>query len=391
MLRVTGGLPAALSRVREIGPLVEERAHEAEQLGRLTDDVVEAFHETGLLRVLLPSDLGGFGLTIPESVEVFRAMSERDASAGWLHAILGNGPLFGAFVTQAAFEEVFAAPRAVMAGSLNPLGGVAEPVPGGYRFTGRATNVSGCRHATWLMAGAWVHRDGERSWIDGRPEMTAGLLPMEGITIVDTWDTAGMRATGSDDCVYRDVFVPEERTFAWPEPAPRRDAGPVGDIPMHVQLGGGIAATVVGAARGALDRFIELAVAKRPTANAGVLADRSFAQMVVGEGRGLLLAAEDTLAAGIEDIWAQGSRGDPFDTEARVRLRLRMVTAARLGLRVVDLVNDAAGMSGIRRPGPLERAWRDVHTAVQHVLLSVSCLEVAGRLLLGRDPESAVI
>jgi alkylation response protein AidB-like acyl-CoA dehydrogenase len=388
---VSGGLRAALSRVEEIGPLVEGRAHDAEQLGRLTADVVEAFHETGLLRVLLPPDLGGYGLTIPESVEVFRAMSARDASAGWLHAILGNGPLFGAFVTQSAFEEVFAAPRAVMAGSLNPLGGVAEPVPGGFRFSGRATNVSGCRHATWLMAGAWVHRDGEKSWVDGRPEMIAGLLPMDGITVVDTWNTAGMRATGSDDCVYREVFVPEERTFAWPEPPARRDAGPVGNIPMHVQLGGGIAATVVGAARGALTRFVELAGAKRPTANAGVLADRSYAQMVVGEGEGLLLAAEDTLAAGIADIWAQGSRAEAFDTAARVRLRLRMVTAARLAVRVVDQINDAAGMAGIRRPGPLERAWRDVHTATQHVLLSVSRLEVGGRLLLGLDPESSVI
>lgn len=388
---MSGGLRAALSRVEEIGPLVEGRAHDAEQLGRLTADVVEAFHETGLLRVLLPPDLGGYGLTIPESVEVFRAMSARDASAGWLHAILGNGPLFGAFVTQSAFEEVFAAPRAVMAGSLNPLCGVAEPVPGGFRFSGRATNVSGCRHATWLMAGAWVHRDGEKSWVDGRPEMIAGLLPMDGITVVDTWNTAGMRATGSDDCVYREVFVPEERTFAWPEPPARRDAGPVGNIPMHVQLGGGIAATVVGAARGALTRFVELAGAKRPTANAGVLADRSYAQMVVGEGEGLLLAAEDTLAAGIADIWAQGSRAEAFDTAARVRLRLRMVTAARLAVRVVDQINDAAGMAGIRRPGPLERAWRDVHTATQHVLLSVSRLEVGGRLLLGLDPESSVI
>jgi alkylation response protein AidB-like acyl-CoA dehydrogenase len=241
------------------------------------------------------------------------------------------------------------------------------------------------------MAGAWVHRDGEKSWIDERPEMIAGLLPMDGIAIADTWNMAGMRATGSDDCTYRDVLVPAARTFAWPEPPARRDAGPVGNIPMHVQLGGGIAASIVGAARGALGHFVELAVAKRPTANAGVLAERAFAQMAVGEAEGLLLAAEDTLAAGIDDIWAQGARAEPFDTAARVRLRLRMVTAARLGLRVVDLVNDAAGMSGVRRPGPLERTWRDVHTASQHVLLSVGRLEVAGRLLLGLDASSPVI
>ena len=390
-LRPVAGLQDALGRVAAVAPLVATRAEESERRGRLADDVVDAFHETALWRVLLPVDLGGLDLTIPESVEVFRAMAEHDASTGWVHAICGNGPLFGAYVTQPVFEEVFGHPRAVMAGSLNPLGGIAEPVAGGYRFSGCATNVSGCLHADWLMAGAWVHRNGAKSWVDDQPEMIAGLLPMTAASIADTWSVTGMRATGSHDCSYRDVFVPAERTFAWPEPPARRDAGPVGNIPMHVQLGGGIAATIVGAGRGAWRRFVELATTKRPTANLGLLADRAYAQMAVGEGEGLLIAAEDTLTAGIADIWAQGVRAEPFDEAARVRLRLRMVTAARLGVRVVDLVNDAAGMSGVRRPAPLERAWRDVHTASQHVLLSIGRVEVAGRLRLGLDPGSPVI
>ena len=70
-------------------------------------------------------------------------MSAHDGSAGWLAGILGNGPLFGMFLDRAAFEEIFSSQRSVLAGSLNPLGGRAEPVPGGYRFNGRATG-RGC-------------------------------------------------------------------------------------------------------------------------------------------------------------------------------------------------------------------------------------------------------
>lgn len=388
---MAGGLADALARVDDVGPVAARHAAESERIGRLVPEVVDAFHETALWRVLLPVDLGGFGLTIPESIEVFRAMAAHDASTGWLHAICGQGPQFGNYVTQPVFEEVFADRRAVMAGSLNPLGGIAVPVADGYRFDGCATNVSGCLNSNWLMAGAWVYRDGEKSWIDGAPEMIAGLLPMSDATIADTWSVSGMRATGSNDCAYHDVFVPGERTYAWPEPPARRDAGPAGNIPLHVQLGGGIAATIVGAARGAWQQFVDLATAKRPTGNPGVLADRSFAQMAVGEAEGLLLAAEDTLAAGVQDIWDQGARAQPFAIDDRVRLRLRMVTAARLGVQAVDLVNDAAGMSGVRRPGPLERAWRDVHTATQHILLAIGRLEVAGRLRLGLEPDSPVI
>ncbi len=338
---VDEGLRRALTLVEEVGPLVAKSADEAERIGRLTDEVVGAFHDSGLLRILVPVEMGGLGLTIPESVQLYRSMSAYDASAGWLLAILGNGPLFGMFVAPPVFEEIFGPGRAVMAGSLNPLGGRADPLPGGFRFSGRATTVSGCRHATWLMAGAWVHRDGDKSWIGGHPEMIAGLLPMAAVTIEDTWVTTGMRATGSDDCRYADVVVPEERTFPWPEPAAQWDAGPAANIPMHAQLGSGIAATIVGAARGAQERFVELAATKRPTANTTVLAERAFAQMAVGDGTGLLLAAEDTLRTGTEIIWSRAERNEPFDDTARLDLRLRMVTACRLSLRAVDMLVDA--------------------------------------------------
>lgn len=82
-------------------------------------------------------------------------MSAHDAAAGWLHVICGQGPQFDNFLSQEGYEEVFVDPRAVMAGSLNPLGGAVTPVDSGDRFGGCATNVSGCLHSNWLMAGAW--------------------------------------------------------------------------------------------------------------------------------------------------------------------------------------------------------------------------------------------
>ena len=108
---VDAGLQQALSVVDDVGPLVAKCAEEAERLGRLTDEVVDAFHESGLLRILVPTDMGGLGLTIPESVQVYRAMSAHDVSAGWVLAILGNGPLFGMYVPRAVCEEVFTPSR----------------------------------------------------------------------------------------------------------------------------------------------------------------------------------------------------------------------------------------------------------------------------------------
>ena len=75
----------------------------------------------------------------------------------------------------------------------------------------------------------------------------------------------------------------------------------------------------------------------------------------------------------------------------RVEMRLRTVTAARLAMRAVDLLHDAAGMNGVLASSPLERTWHDVHTASQHVVLNTGRIEVAGRVLLGLDPGSPII
>ena len=67
------------------------------------------------------------------------------------------------------------------------------------------------------------------------------------------------------------------------------------------------------------------------------------------------------------------------------------MTAARLAAQAIDLLHDAAGMNAVARDTVLERCWRDVHTMTQHIILSPARFEIAGRVLLGRDPGSTVI
>ena len=242
------------------------------------------------------------------------------------------------------------------------------------------------------MAGAWVHRDGEKSWVDGQPEMIAGLLPMAEATIDETWSTSGMRATGSDDCRYVAVEVPHRADVrvarAGGQGGGRAD---LARSRCSCSSGGGAASTIVGAARGAQEHFLELARSKRPTGATNALADRSYAHMAVGEAEGLILAAEDALARGMEEIWACAERGGPFDDALRLRLRLRTVTAARLAIRPSTCCTTPPGWTASR----CRRRWSgpggDVHTASQHVVLNVGRIEVAGRRLLGVDPGSPII
>lgn len=178
-----------------------------------------------------------------------------------------------------------------MAGSLNPVTTRVVACDSGYRLSGRATYASGSAHATWLMAAGIMMRDGAPQMVDGFPLMRAALFPIEQCTILDTWAVSGMRATGSNDCAFEDVFVPEAFTFAWPDATSSWQRGAFATLPLPTQLGVALTAVALGVARHALDVLLEIAVSKVPAGTRASLRERPLAQLQIAQAEGLVQAA----------------------------------------------------------------------------------------------------
>jgi alkylation response protein AidB-like acyl-CoA dehydrogenase len=388
---VHGRLTGYLERIDRLAPLVREHADRTEREAQLAPPVVEALHDAGLFRILLPARLGGGELTVPESLRVIEAMARLDASAGWNLAICSGGPVFGHYVAKDAFEQIFADPRAVVAGTLNPMTTQATRSDGGWRFTGRATYVSGSAQATWMNAAALVLHDGSPQLVDGVPVMRTALFPMKQCRILDTWKTTGMRGTGSNDCVFENVLVPDDFTYEWPNPRSPWQRGAFAGMPVTTQLGGGLASVALGAARHAIDTLMDLAGVKVPAGTRATMRERPLTQMQLGQAEGWLQAGRAYLFQATEDAWRMGEAGVPFDAAARAAARLASVTAAKLAAMAVDLVHEASGMNAMQTTCDIERCWRDVHTITQHIILGASRYEVVGRIMLGLDPGSPII
>ncbi len=386
-------LAEVLDRVDKIALVIRDHAAESERLGHLAPPVVQALHDADLFRVLVPVELGGLGLTIPQALEVMERVAEQDASTGWTYAILAGSPLFARFLPRATYEKLVGGDApGLAAGSLNPVATRAEVVDGGYRFTGRGTYLSGSAHAQWIAVAAIVTRDGQPDLSSGIVEIRVGLIPIDAARALDTWHVAGMRATGSTDYEFTDVTVATDHTF---EPF-RPRAVVAGDtfsaIPIWAQLGGTLAACAVGNARNMIDRFTELATAKIPAGgNFTTLAERPPAQIAIGEAEGLYQAARAVLFDTVRGVWARGEAGLPFDNAVLAKQRVGIVTAVRLAAQAVDLLHDAAGMNAVATGSVLDRCWRDVHTMTQHIILAPARFEIAGRVLLGLDPGAPVI
>ncbi|MFZ0680227.1 acyl-CoA dehydrogenase family protein [Candidatus Binatus sp.] len=378
-------------KVQKIGPIIRAHADRAEREAQMPREVIAAFHDAGLFRILIPRNMGGGELTIPDSLRLCEEVSRIDGSAGWNFAICSGSPLFGYNLSRAAFEKIYGDPLGVSAGSLNPATTRVVASDGGWRFSGKATYASASAHATYLMAAGMVLRDGAPQLVDGFPVMRAGLFPIKNAKILNTWSTAGMRGTGSNDCEFDNVFVPDEFTFDWLNAKSPWQRGAFEKIPLQLQFVGGLVSVVLGTARHALDTLNEIAQAKVPAATRATLRERSLAQIQYAQAEGLLRAARAYFYNCNDEIWREGEAGETFSIQDRAHARLAVVTAAKLAVQAVDLVADAAGMNSAQTSCPIERCWRDVHTATQHVLMNTARFEVVGRVLFGLDPGSPVI
>jgi alkylation response protein AidB-like acyl-CoA dehydrogenase len=378
-------------KAQRLAPIIREHADRAERDAQMPREVIDAFHDAGLLRILIPRNMGGGELTIPDSLRLCEEVARIDGSAGWNLAICSGGPMFGYNLSRAAFEKIYGDPLGVSAGSLNPGTTRVVPADGGWRFSGKATYASASAHATYLMAAGMALRDGAPQMVDGFPMMRAGLFPIKHAKILNTWSTAGMRGTGSNDCEFDNVFVPDEFTFDWLNAKSPWQRGPFENIPLQLQFVGGLVSVVLGTARHALDALNEIAQAKVPAATRATLRERSLAQIQYAQAEGLLHAARAYFYGCNDEIWRKGEAGESFSIQDRAHARLAVVTSAKLAVQAVDLVADAAGMNSALTSCPIERCWRDVHTATQHVLMNTSRFEVVGRVLFGLDPGSPVI
>ena len=251
--------------------------------------------------------------------------------------------------------------------------------------------MSGSAQATWIGIAGFVLQDGSPQFVDGIPLMRAGLFPKRHARILDTWSVSGMRGTGSNDVEFDDVPVPDAFTYAWPEARSPWQRGAFANIPLTIQLGGGLASVALGVARHAIDALTGLAVTKVPAGTRAALRERPLAQIQVAQAEGWLQAGRAYLYQAYDDAWRAGEAGATFDAPVRAAVRLASVTAVKLAAQAVDLVHDAAGATAIQTSCDIERCWRDVHAMSQHVILSTGRYEVVGRVMWGLDPGSPII
>jgi len=358
---------------------------ELDRQRRLPPALVEAMRSAGLFSLWLPQTLGGPALNIIDFIKIIEELARFDGSVGWCATNAAGYSRLAGYLPSGVAAQIFDGGRSVLAGTLNPTG-KAVAVAGGYRVTGRWAYGSGITHSNWTIGNCIVHDgDGPRRDGSGTPEVRLMIFPTSRVEIIDTWHVGGLRGTGSHDYRVVDLYVAQDYSFPGFTPMPTV-TGTLYALPMITVSAVTIAAVPLGIARAAIDALIDLAQAKTPMGSAVLLRDKPAVQADLGRAESLLRSARAFLFEAVQELWDEVEGGAPASMRKRALVRLANARAAAASVQVVDLMHRAGGGSSIYESNRLERCFRDVHAATQHIAVATANYEIGGRVLLGLDP-----
>jgi alkylation response protein AidB-like acyl-CoA dehydrogenase len=351
-------------------------------VGDATGDLVPSHDQMldeGLFHLLVPRELGGAGGTVTDWFDAGLAVSAADPSAGW---IMTQGAVQNAWIAVSAApsfaSEFFAARRTIASSSA----GQATAERHGDHFVvhnARWAYVSGSQGAAYLGGMVRTTRS------DGTPETRMVLVPAAEATIERTWDTHGLRGSGSHHIdLGQSLILPARQTFLWPvlgNELPGTLATAAHHTLWLVSLSA--AAVNLGAARRAIDEAIASAQTKLHRFDTTPVARQStFIRAIAGIEAQVDLAVSG-LRRMLDDLWQEAAAGVRPTATQRARLRLAAAHAVDTGAHVVREAISLVGADALHRSHPLERLARDAEMLRNHVVVSPSTREQLGTVLMG--------
>jgi alkylation response protein AidB-like acyl-CoA dehydrogenase len=362
-------------------------ALERDRAGGIPKRERDAIRASGLLTLVVPEALGGWGASWRTTLEAVRSLARSDGSVahvfGFQHLLLATVRLFGTPKQFEALARATVAGRWFWGNALNPLDGRATIAPSGADrvMRGEKSFCSGARDADALVVSA-------RDASSGKLVVAAIPAARRGIAARGDWDNMGQRQTDSGSVVFEDVVIHEAEILANP--------GPLGSTlatlrPLIAQLS--LCNVYLGIAQGAL------AEARKVTRERGHawfasgverVEDEPFLLATLGDlyvaNEGARLSC-DAAADALDRAW---ERGDALTSEERgacaIAAATAKVTTTHAGLEVTNRLFDATGARATHARLGLDRFWRDLRTHTLHDPVDYKRRDIGRWYLTGEWP-----
>jgi 3-hydroxy-9,10-secoandrosta-1,3,5(10)-triene-9,17-dione monooxygenase len=354
-----------LERTRVMAPKFAARAMAAEEARRLPAESAQDMLDAGFARILLPTRIGGYGLGFDTWFEVMRELSKADASHGWCAGLIIHHAHLMAQYPEEAQKTLWAEGLDVPVAASFAPSTQAVPTDGGYRVSGQGSPfASGVDHSSWVMLGGMA-QDG------GGPEWKFFLVAPGDYAVRDTWNTVGMKGTGSNTIVTDNVFVPHSRVLRLTD---LRDAKTPGSAlyseiifhtPFFYYAPISFITPMLGAVQGAYEIFRDW-TKDRKTQRGTAMADTTSVQVRMARAAADIDAAELLLERAVHVTDAP----ELYSPRLLARSARDFTRASELIVAAIDTLVALSGTASFTATHPIQRAWRDIHFMAMHISIN---------------------
>jgi alkylation response protein AidB-like acyl-CoA dehydrogenase len=385
---IAGKMAEKLEQLQIALQMVSQKAEEIERARGFSQDIVEALAQARCFRMFAPKAYAGDEVELTEALKIIELLAEVDGSTGWNVAQVCLAQLIFSLFSEETVGILYGGgPDLYGAGAVAPKGR-ARLVDGSWIVVGQWPFITGCNLASWFYLNCIV-LDGHSPKLlpNGFPETRMMLFPANEVQILDTWRSVGLRGTGSHDVRVHQIRCSDEYTYA---PSKDADGGSRATLAI-AQSGLLIAAVALGIAQGAVKDASALAAAgKRPAFASGKLAEIPQFQEMIGEAYMNLYTSRTLLHKVADDAFCALTLNQTRAPLDRAVLRATAAQVISMACGAADIAYKLGGGTSVYESSPLQRRFRDIHTATQHFVAGREFYGVIGAILAGAKVDATL-
>jgi alkylation response protein AidB-like acyl-CoA dehydrogenase len=356
-----------VARAEALVPKLRERAFEAEQRRQLPDETIAELVDAEFHKILRPRRFGGYGLARDVSAEVLSTLASGDGSSGWISMVfITHQWQIGLFELETQEEIWGPNPEAFIATASLLTRSELTEVSGGYRLSGHWKFSSGSHFADWFMV-----------MKPTRTRFDWMLIPRSEVTIVDDWYVSGMCATGSNDIILDDVFIPAHRTISQEDLIAGRAPGALvsdavanAKLPFLEAVIFDIPSVIVGMGRGITECFEQGLVGKRSAVTNQLQIERVANQLRLAEAWADVDSAQAVMRNRLRQFREWDDTGVPNDLSERLVMRRDAAFVSQRIVQMATRLSLAAGASATYHKNPIQRFVRDILAGGSHAAVA---------------------
>ncbi|WP_288010880.1 acyl-CoA dehydrogenase family protein [Kyrpidia sp.] len=373
-----------LEGAKRIGQLAEQEADRAEKTASISENVVNLMKETGITRIMLPKEYGGPQTDLRTFAEIVRTVSYYNVSAGWLTYLYPLHNVLPAYLPKKGRDEIINQGGLIC--DVFAAVGTCAKDGDGWRVNGAWKYASGVLFSDWIGLGVNVELPGY-----DKPQVCLAMLKKEEVEIVCDWDTFGLRGTGSNQVIAKNVYCPNERllnltyadTVGQPPDAYDDPDYPLYNVPFYPAFYLGFPYMALGGAKRVLDEFKTQTESRVRLMDGGIRESQSpRGQRVLAEMTTDYLAA-DSLMTKYLDLLEQTRHGAKVKRAEFFALRTRAIKlCVDIAVRAFTTLGGAAMYKG----NVIELFLRDILGVATHkTSLYEDAVAAFGKELFGYD------